>query len=119
MNDAQRRLATYGTLGPGRPNHRQVAMLRGRWTTGSVRGQLRDEGWGAAQGFPGLVLGEGSEVHVDLLESDDLPQNWARLDAFEGQGYQRVVADISTAAGVVRACIYVLSRSSKAHTSGT
>lgn len=108
-SEASRHLATYGTLGPGRPNHHQVEMLRGAWTTGVVRGQLREEGWGAAQGFPGLVLGPGDEIKVDLLRSEDLPDHWARLDAFEGQGYRRVTTNVVTSEGVVEACIYVLA----------
>lgn len=109
MDDGLRRLATYGTLAPGRPNHGQVAALRGTWSRGWVRGRLYDQGWGAAQGFPGLVLGPGPEIAVDLLHADDLPDHWARLDAFEGAGYRRVVTEVATEAGIVRACIYVLA----------
>jgi len=105
-----RRLATYGTLGPGRSNHHQLAELTGKWSSGSVRGDLHPEGWGAAEGFPGLVLNShGPVVPVDLFTSDDLPAHWPRLDAFEGDGYRRVVVEVMTAAGVVEACIYVLA----------
>jgi gamma-glutamylcyclotransferase (GGCT)/AIG2-like uncharacterized protein YtfP len=90
---ASYRLAVYGTLGPGRPNHHQVSMLRGDWTTG----------------FPGLVLGDGEEVRVELLHSEDLPEHWERLDAFEGEGYQRVTATVRTEFGLVEAFIYVLA----------
>jgi gamma-glutamylcyclotransferase (GGCT)/AIG2-like uncharacterized protein YtfP len=108
--NAQHRLATYGTLGPGRPNHHQLSNLEGEWSRGSVRGDLREEGWGAAQGFPGLVLmPDGETVAVDLFVSDDLPEHWSRLDAFEGDGYRRVVTAVLTPDGVVDACIYVLA----------
>lgn len=104
------RLATYGTLGPGRSNHHQLAGLRGEWSRGSVRGDRYEDGWGAAQGYPGLVLKpDGPTVTVDLLSSNDLPDHWARLDAFEGAGYRRVVTEVNTPAGVVSACIYVLA----------
>lgn len=107
------RLATYGTLSPGRPNHHQLSGLNGNWSTGHVRGDLRQQGWGAVQGFPGLILNPaGGTVEVDLLMSDDLPDHWPRLDAFEGAGYQRVAAEISTSVGPVEACIYVLAPSS-------
>ena len=33
--DPHIRLAVYGTLGPGRPNHHQLSALRGRWVRGS------------------------------------------------------------------------------------
>jgi hypothetical protein len=37
-----------------------------------------------------------------------LPAHWARLDAFEGPGYQRVVTTVRTSTGDVDASIYVL-----------
>jgi gamma-glutamylcyclotransferase (GGCT)/AIG2-like uncharacterized protein YtfP len=105
------RLATYGSLAPGRVNHNQVASLRGNWSTGTVRGNLHDAGWGSALGFPGLQLDPaGTPIDVHLFESDDLPQHWARLDEFEGPGYRRAVARVSTASGDVDAWIYVLAR---------
>ena len=104
------RLATYGTLGPGRPNHQQLAPLGGRWTTGVVHGRLVARGWGAAQGFPGLVLDPvGAAVAVDVLEADALAGHWDRLDGFEGPEYKRVVTAVQTPDGLVEAFIYVLA----------
>ena len=102
------RLATYGSLAPGKPNHHQLSDLSGRWIRGSVAGSLVQTGWGAALGFPALVLDEnGARVQVDLFESDDLPHHWARLDAFEGDGYRRVAVQIETDDGELPAFIYV------------
>lgn len=109
-SEADIHLAVYGTLGPGKPNHHQLSALRGVWTTGVVRGVLRPEGWAAAQGYSGLILGDGEAVLVDLLRSEDLPDHWTQLDAFEGKGYRRVVTQVPTAAGDVAAHIYVLAR---------
>jgi len=107
--DIATRLATYGTLRPGRSNHGQVSGLGGTWIRGTVRGILYAEGWGAAQGYPGLVLApEGDPVEVDLLQSDALPDHWAQLDAFEGEGYVRVTTTVKTAEGPVDAWIYEL-----------
>jgi gamma-glutamylcyclotransferase (GGCT)/AIG2-like uncharacterized protein YtfP len=107
---ADRRLATYGTLAPGRPNHHQLARLKGQWRQGTVRGRLVKAGWGAALGFPGLILDpSGSVVEVHLFESDDLPHHWARLDAFEGTGYRRTVTQVHTADGGLEAWIYVIA----------
>lgn len=107
---ADTRFATYGTLAPGRVNHGQLAPLKGRWREGHVTGRLVDAGWGAALGFPGLVLDpQGSPVAVQLFESPDLPEHWARLDAFEGPGYRRVVVPVDTAEGVLEAWIYVIA----------
>jgi gamma-glutamylcyclotransferase (GGCT)/AIG2-like uncharacterized protein YtfP len=70
---------------------------------------LIDAGWGAGLGYPALVLDpDGSAIRVDVFESVDLPAPWARLDAFEGPGYQRVVTTVRTSTGDVDASIYVL-----------
>jgi gamma-glutamylcyclotransferase (GGCT)/AIG2-like uncharacterized protein YtfP len=61
-------------------------------------------------GFPGLVLDPtGPAVDVHLFESADLPDHWSRLDEFEGPGYRRAMARVSTAAGELDAWIYVLA----------
>ena len=106
---ADERLATYGTLAPGKPNAHQLQDLEGQWHSGIVRGRLIQSGWGAELGFPGLVLDpEGDAVSVDLFESADLPAHWDRLDAFEGDGYERVTAFVETTDGRLRASIYVI-----------
>ena len=103
------RLATYGSLAPGRPNHHQLDGLDGRWFTGHVRGRLIEAGWGAALGFPAMVLDpEGRRIEVHVFESADLPAHWSRLDDFEGAGYRRIVAPIETADGIVEAFVYAL-----------
>jgi gamma-glutamylcyclotransferase (GGCT)/AIG2-like uncharacterized protein YtfP len=108
--DPPDRLATYGTLSPGRPNHHLLADLRGRWLEGKVRGTLLESGWGAALGYPGLVLDPGGpEVAVHVLESVDLGGQWPRLDAFEGPGYRRVLTTIETVDGPIEAWIYELA----------
>ena len=110
--DGNRRLAIYGSLAPGRPNHHHVSGLRGRWTAGEVRGRLVEAGWGALLGFPALVLDPaGPGVAVQVLESDDLPAHWSRLDDFEGPGYARVLTTVRTADDDVEAYVYVLDAS--------
>jgi gamma-glutamylcyclotransferase (GGCT)/AIG2-like uncharacterized protein YtfP len=51
----------------------------------------------------------GAEIEVLVFASADLPAHWARLDAFEGEGYQRVSAKVATDAGDVDACVFVLA----------
>lgn len=110
MDDQPPRLAVYGTLAPGRPNHGQLAHLPGRWFAGVVRGHLHDAGWGADLGFPGLVLAnDGDDIEVQIFESASLAAEWSRLDAFEGPGYQRVMVEATTATGSATAQIYVLA----------
>ena len=107
QSSADIRLATYGTLAPGRANSIQLAELEGFWRQGTVRGRLIEAGWGAEQGYPGLILDPaGDSVEVHLFESPDLPLDWSRLDAFEGAGYRRVVARVTMADGDLDASIY-------------
>lgn len=104
------RLAVYGTLAPGRSNHGQLDGLTGRWIDGWVRGELHEEGWGAAYGYPAIVLyDDGSPVSVQVFESNDLPAHWERLDEFEGSAYRRVEAQVTTDEGPLEAWIYVLA----------
>ncbi len=108
VHSAKTRLATYGTLAPGRANHHLLADLPGRWTMGVVRGRLVEEGWGAAQGYPAIILDESAEpVACHVFESEELPHHWARLDAFEGGEYERVAVAIVLDNGeTVEAMIY-------------
>ncbi len=114
------RLATYGTLGPGRSNHHHVADLPGRWLSGTVRGRLLAIGWGAAQGFPGIVLDpDGEVVEVAVLESDALADRWSHLDAFEGASYVRTLTTVQTAEGPLPAYVYALADDTVARSSAT
>jgi gamma-glutamylcyclotransferase (GGCT)/AIG2-like uncharacterized protein YtfP len=109
---AEVRLATYGTLAPGRQNHGQLSDLAGRWLVGEVRGALVDEGWGAELGYPALVLDPGgTPIEVYVFESEALVHHWDRLDEFEGPGYRRTPVDVSTDEGVLAASIYVIAES--------
>jgi gamma-glutamylcyclotransferase (GGCT)/AIG2-like uncharacterized protein YtfP len=110
MDETIHRLATYGTLAPGRSNHHQLDGLTGTWTDGQVQGRLANAGWGVHLGFPALILDEnGPAVDVQLFESADLPAHWSRLDDFEGDGYARVETIVRTARGDVSAYIYALA----------
>ena len=89
---------------------RELRALSGRWIEGTVRGRLRQEGWGAELGYPGLVLDPGGPtVGVQLFDSPDLADHWTSLDEFEGSGYLRTVTAVSTAEGDLLASIYVLA----------
>jgi gamma-glutamylcyclotransferase (GGCT)/AIG2-like uncharacterized protein YtfP len=104
------RLATYGTLAPGRQNHGQLSDLPGRWLVGHVRGSLIEAGWGAKLGYPGMILEpDGAPIEVFVFESRTLVDHWQQLDAFEGPGYRRTTVDVSTDEGVLAASIYVLA----------
>lgn len=88
---AERRLIVYGSLAPGGSNHHELQGLAGSWRAGTIRGRLHEQGWGWALGYPCLEQDPAGEpVRAHLFESDDLPRHWARLDAFEGDGYERI-----------------------------
>jgi hypothetical protein len=76
------RLATYGTLAPGRPNHGQRSDLSWRWLVGHVRGALVEGGWGAKFGYAGLILDlDEPAIDVDVFESRRCPTTgtvWTR-----------------------------------------
>ena len=78
------RLFVYGTLAPGRPSQHVLAGVPGTWEPATVRGTLLQEGWGAAVGYPGIVLDEiGDRVRGFIFSSEELAAHWARLDEFE------------------------------------
>lgn len=114
LDDPSRRLAAYGTLRPGQSNHHHVRDLAGPWTAGFVRGRLvvLASGYPALAPAPHAGAGAGSDrsddVAVAMLESDDLPAAWARLDAFEGPDYRRILIPVSLETGRrIAAYVYV------------
>ena len=50
---------------------------------------------------------DGPAIDVEVFESADLPDHRARLDDFDGDGYQRVVTRVRTPTGEMDASIYV------------
>jgi gamma-glutamylcyclotransferase (GGCT)/AIG2-like uncharacterized protein YtfP len=106
------RLAVYGSLTPGGSNHAVLTDISGQWRRGWVEGDLHAEGWGATQGYPGLRWKPGAaQVGVYLFESRRLTEHWRRLDAFEGDGYRRIVVPVHGVEGetdALEANIYVV-----------
>ena len=104
------RLFVYGTLAPGKPNEHILGEMGGSWETASVRGMLREEGWGAEMGFPGIDLEErGNEIQGYIFSSENLSKHWAKLDEFEGEGYERVLIKAKlTNNRIVNTYIYAL-----------
>ena len=89
------RLAVYGTLAPGQPNHHVVAPLGGEWTGGLVEGDLFPAGWGAALGYLAFrPRAGGPAVAVRVLTTTLLATAWPALDRFEGPEYQRILVPV-------------------------
>jgi len=107
------RLFVYGTLAPGRSNAHVLAEVPGTWEPATVTGTLLPEGWGAAAGYPGLILdAQGGRVAGFVFASDALAGHWPRLDEFEGDGYERVLTTATRADGTtVDAYVYALAAS--------
>ena len=105
------RLFVYGSLQPGGPNEHVLTKVGGEFAPAVIRGRLVEEGWGAALGYPGLVLGnEAGEVRGHVFSSPQLSEHWATLDEFEGAEYSRVVSTVTLIEGeCVDAWVYVLS----------
>jgi gamma-glutamylcyclotransferase (GGCT)/AIG2-like uncharacterized protein YtfP len=101
------RLATYGSLAPGRPNAHHLDGLDGRWIEGHVHGTLVEAGWAADLGYPALILAPtGPAIGLHVFESVDLPLHWDRLDSFEGPEYQRLAVTVHTLEGNLEAFLY-------------
>lgn len=83
-------LFVYGTLAPGRSNEHLLENLSGKWRPATIQGRLTRGVRGSARGYPGVLL-EDTENEVEglLFSSTDLTRHWQRLDAFEGNGYER------------------------------
>jgi len=103
------RLFVYGTLQPGRSNAYLLEEIGGNWQEAFVNGHFYDSGWGAAEGFPGLVLDpDGPQVNGYVFTSANLVQHWSELDAFE-DGYDRVMTQVVTSGGAsLRVWVYQL-----------
>lgn len=107
--DASCHLIVYGSLEPGGDNHHLLEDVPGTWREGWVTGELREEGWGAAAGYPALRWipaagdGEAPRVTAHLLASERLPSLWDRLDRFEGPGYRRILVPFFAGGGGVAA----------------
>jgi gamma-glutamylcyclotransferase (GGCT)/AIG2-like uncharacterized protein YtfP len=108
------RLFVYGALAPGRPNEHVLADVPGEWERATVTGRLHHFGWGAAEGYPGIVLDRrGPEVEGLLFRSERLGEHWTRLDEVEGDGYERVLTSVKLGDGTtVDAYIYGLRSAS-------
>lgn len=83
-------LFVYGTLMPGCPNGHVLEEIVGKFVPATVKGYLKDAGWSASMGYPGIKLDEdGDTVHGYLFYSSNLINNWDYLDEFEGAEFER------------------------------
>ncbi|MGB6327771.1 MAG: gamma-glutamylcyclotransferase family protein [Halarcobacter sp.] len=83
-------LFVYGTLMPNCPNGHVLENIIGKFIPATVRGNLKNAGWSASMGYPGIKLDEnGDTVHGYLFYSSNLINHWDFLDEFEGAEFER------------------------------
>ncbi|MEP1093725.1 MAG: gamma-glutamylcyclotransferase family protein [Cyclobacteriaceae bacterium] len=84
-------LFVYGSLAKGRKNAVRLEVIGGDWIPATVRGRLKNQGWGAKMGYPGLIIDdEGDPIEGFVFSSAYLKDYWKALDDFEGSEYGRV-----------------------------
>lgn len=84
------RLASYGTLRPGQSNYKIVSNIQGVWLPGTIRGSVRE-----VAGYPAYTWSDdGEEISVEVLCSEQLIQEYSRVDEFEGVNYKRTLVPV-------------------------
>ncbi|MFM8738767.1 MAG: gamma-glutamylcyclotransferase family protein [Cytophagales bacterium] len=102
MSRPENSFVVYGTLAPGRSNHRVVEGIAGKWMTATIRGSLENKGWGAQLGYFGFKhasMEDARDINSFVLISDELVSHWKRLDDFEGMGYKRILVEYELTTG--------------------
>jgi gamma-glutamylcyclotransferase (GGCT)/AIG2-like uncharacterized protein YtfP len=90
-------LFVYGTLMPNCPNGYVLENIVGKFTPATVRGNLKNAGWSASMGYPGIHLNKnGDVIHGYLFSSSNLCNHWDYLDEFEGREFQREPVIVET-----------------------
>jgi gamma-glutamylcyclotransferase (GGCT)/AIG2-like uncharacterized protein YtfP len=100
------RLVVYGSLAPGEANHHVVAGLHGSWRPCVITGTIDvHDGYRIFRWEK-----DGARVDAQMLISSELPENWLRLDEFEGPDYRRVVIPAELEGKRVLANVYTAAR---------
>ena len=105
----QQHLFVYGTLKKGGKNAHLLERIGGTWRAASVKGKLYPQGVSGTEGYPALILDEAQKpVQGLVFSSSTFSRWWALLDAYEGEGYQRVTTKVKLKTGTsVEAFMYV------------
>jgi len=107
------KLFVYGTLRPGYANEHIMNNIGGDWQAATIKGTWYEEGWGFENhGLRGMVVdAQGEVIPGYIFTSDNLNDNWATLDEFEGSDYERVETHAVTPDGdTVDVFVYALKR---------
>jgi gamma-glutamylcyclotransferase (GGCT)/AIG2-like uncharacterized protein YtfP len=98
-------LFVYGTLRTGQRAHGLLAPHVRASEPAWCRGTM----YGFATGYPGVVLAGSTRIVGEVVGLTDPAAAFVALDAYEGDEFARVVAEVEVMGGVRRAWIYVLS----------
>lgn len=98
------RLVTYGSLSPGGTNHQVICNISGSWQDAKIRGSLTYSSHGLAEFEWNENL---TDIESKLLTSQLLPENWSRIDEFEGNSYKRTLILARASGGICAANAYV------------
>ena len=86
-----KKLVAYGTLAPGGPNYELIQDIPGVWERCKVRGSIS-----ISKGLPRLTWNtNGPDIDTNVLLSEQLPEKWPMIDAFEGNAYKRRLIIVS------------------------
>ena len=103
------RLAIYGTLRRGEPNHKIIEHIAGKWVNGFVRGRIEEH-----YGFPFFARDDrGGMVPVEVLSSSELPGSLERIDKFEGIWYRRTLIPVYDSTGSILFIANIYCKSEK------
>jgi gamma-glutamylcyclotransferase (GGCT)/AIG2-like uncharacterized protein YtfP len=89
LDHPERRLLTYGTLSPGGANFNMLASITTYPRSVQIKGKIISRN--GLNYFDRYYRSADPMISCVMLESDDLPQIWPRLDDFEGKEYQRIL----------------------------
>lgn len=93
-------LFVYRSLDPNHPKTHIMENIGGTWAEAHVFGTLKQQGWGAELGFPGIMLDQtDNKISSFVFCSDNLEQHWQALDEFEGA--QRVPVKVHLNTGEI------------------
>ena len=103
------RLAIYGTLRRGEPNHKIIEHIVGEWVNGFVRGRIEEH-----YGFLFFAGDDrGGMVPVEVLSSSELSGSWERIDRFEGVWYRRTLIPVYDSIGSILFIANIYCKSEK------
>lgn len=99
------RLFVYGTLRTGQTSRSLIEAYVKRAIPATALGTI----YAFPSGHPGLVVDDRAPVRGELIWLNDLASALPLLDAYEGDDFIRVLAEVTIASGTTWAWLYALA----------